>query len=203
MNTQHTNPNTLLEGDQVQVLDCNVNHARRKLLRQALVGAVAVSLPAISLLGHSQTLSQPQQELLNLLKLETSMPDDYEGPSERFLEAINQHYQGATLNEGRVHLTMPSLAENGNSVLLNVEVDSAMTEQSYVKDIRVFAENNPLAEVAFYSFTPASGKAKLTTRMRLSGSQIITAVATMNDGSHWVASSFTTVTLPACVEAFI
>lgn len=103
----------------------------------------------------------------------------------------------------RVQLKTPPLAENGNSVSLVVEVDSPMTEDDYVQEIRIFAEKNPVPNLATYWLFPGTGKAKIATRIRLSGSQIITAVARMNDGTLWSGTSKTIVTLAACIEPLL
>ena len=112
-------------------------------------------------------------------------------------------YGEEAITVGRVHLKTPPLAENGNSVSLVVDVESPMTENDYVREIRIFADNNPVPMLASYQFSPAAGKAGVATRIRLSNSQIITAVARLNDGTLWSGSSETIVTLAACVDPLL
>jgi sulfur-oxidizing protein SoxY len=112
-------------------------------------------------------------------------------------------YGKEPITVGRVHLNTPPLAENGNSVSLVVDVDSPMTDSNYVQEIRIFADKNPVPNLASYRLFPSSGKAKIATRIRLSNSQIITAVARMNDGTLWSGTSETIVTLAACVEPLL
>lgn len=81
-----------------------------------------------------------------------------------------------------IKLNLPEIAENGNTVPIKFEVESPMTADSYVKSVHVFADGNPLPDVASFHFTPTCGKAAASTRMRLAKTQNVLAVAEMNDG---------------------
>ena len=94
---------------------------------------------------------------------------------------------------------VPPISENGYSVPLSVAVESPMTEADHVVRIAVFAEQNPLPDVARFELGPSAGVAHVRTRIRLGDSQRIRAVAEMNDGSLWTGHAFTIVTLAACV----
>jgi len=113
-------------------------------------------------------------------------------------EAIKKFTGGKTPAEGRVRLDVPEIAENGNTVPMTVTVDSPMTEQSYVSDVLVLADENPRSGVVTFHFTPASGVAEANTRIRLAASQNIVAVAKMNDGSFFMASKPVKVTIGGC-----
>jgi len=115
-------------------------------------------------------------------------------------EALKTITGDATINDGRVTLVIPPLVENGNLVVLNVSVDSPMTANNYVKAIHVVAEGNPYPNIFAAYFTPRSGTANLTTRVRLADSQRVWAIAQMSDGSFWRGSAETLVTLSACTE---
>ena len=93
---------------------------------------------------------------------------------------------------------LPQIAENGNTVPMGFEVDSPMTDTDYVKSVHVFADKNPRPDVASFHFTSASGRAKANTRMRLSKSQNIVAVAEMSDGSVYMAKAPVKVTIGGC-----
>ena len=115
-------------------------------------------------------------------------------------EAIKKIVGGATIQEGKVTLTIPPLVENGNLVVLKVSVDSPMTANDYVKTIHVIAEGNPLPNIFTVYLTPRSGTANITTRVRLADSQKVWAIAQMSNGSFWQGSAETLVTLSACTE---
>mgnify|MGYP000026183855 CR=1 FL=1 len=55
---------------------------------------------------------------------------------------------GAAVSEGGVELSMPEIAENGNTVPLAVSVDSPMTADDHVQSVMVLAEGNPNAGYA-------------------------------------------------------
>jgi len=103
-----------------------------------------------------------------------------------------------TPKDGKVVLKAPEIAENGNAVPLTVTVDGAMTDKSYVKAIYIAADGNPNPGVAIYEFSPLSGKAEVSLRVRLSQTQKIVAVAEMNDGTLYSGSREVKVTIGGC-----
>ena len=103
-----------------------------------------------------------------------------------------------SIADGRITLQVPQIAENGNTVPISIEVDSPMTDQDYVKAVHVFAPGNPLPNVASFRFTPASGKALASTRMRLAKTQKVVAVAEMSDGSVYRTAAEIKVTIGGC-----
>jgi sulfur-oxidizing protein SoxY len=107
---------------------------------------------------------------------------------------------GAPLNQGRVVLELPQLADNGNSVPMRVAVESPMSATHYVRSIHLLSERNPVARMATFHLGPRAGKAEIRSRVRLAGSQRVTAVAELSDGSFWSGSAQVIVTLSACMD---
>jgi sulfur-oxidizing protein SoxY len=108
--------------------------------------------------------------------------------------------EGYTLNEGRVKVRVPELAENGNVVPLRVQVESPMTADDHVKTVFVFSEKNPIANVARFHLGPRSGQARVQTNIRLAATQNITIVARMSNGELWSTSAKVIVTQGACID---
>ena len=108
--------------------------------------------------------------------------------------------RGATVCPGRVRLELPVLADNGNSVLMKVTVQSPMTESDYVKAIQLISERNPVRDMAVFRLGPRAGRAEIVSRVRLAGSQRVVAIAEMSDGSFWSDAADIVVTLSACVD---
>ena len=106
----------------------------------------------------------------------------------------------AVAKDGRVNLIIPPLVESGNLVVLKVIVESPMTASDFVKSVHIIAEANPLPNIFSAFFTPRSGTATVTTRVRLADSQRVWAIAQMSDGSFWQGYADTLVTLSACTE---
>ena len=106
----------------------------------------------------------------------------------------------AKLNAGRVKLEIPPLVENGNTVACAVTVESPMSASDYVKAIHVFNAKNPQPNVISVKLGPRAGRAAIATRIRLSDTQTVTAIAEMSDGSFWSDSVDVVITLGACLE---
>lgn len=117
--------------------------------------------------------------------------------------AIRKVVGDAKMTKGKVHLEVPPLSENGNTVALGVAVDSPMTATDYVKAIHVFTEKNPQPNVISVRLGPRAGKASISTRMRLADTQTVTAIAEMSDGSFWFDTGYVIITLGACLEELI
>ena len=98
---------------------------------------------------------------------------------------------------------MPPLVENGNTVPMTVSVDHPMTPEDHVKSIHVFNEKNPQPNIANFYLGPHTGRAQVSTRIRLADSQKVVAIAQLSDGSFWSASVDVVVTLAACTEEVI
>lgn len=112
--------------------------------------------------------------------------------------AIKKLTGGGAAGEGRIKLTVPAIAENGNTVPISVAVDSPMTDADYVKAVHVMADGNPAPEVASFTFTPMSGKAEVALRLRLAQTQNIVAVAQMSNGQFFTAKAECKVTIGGC-----
>jgi len=107
---------------------------------------------------------------------------------------------GAQVKQGKVTVELPQLADNGNSVPIKITVDSPMTEADHVKSIHLYSEKNPVRNMANFYLGPRAGKAEINSRVRLAGSQKVTAVAKLSDGSFWYDTASIVVTLSACLD---
>ena len=114
--------------------------------------------------------------------------------------AIHTVTNGAAVKTGKIKLDVPPLVENGNTVPMTVSVASPMTADDYVKSIHVFNEKNPQPNIGNFYLGPQSGRAQVSTRIRLADSQKIVAIAQLSDGSFWSTTVDVVVTLAACTE---
>lgn len=105
---------------------------------------------------------------------------------------------GKSPAEGKVTLGVPEIAENGNTVPLSVTVESPMTKEDYVKRVLILADGNPRPGVATFNFTPHSGVAEASTRMRLAKTQNVIAVAETSTGEYFMAKAQVKVTIGGC-----
>ncbi|HZP79003.1 MAG TPA: thiosulfate oxidation carrier protein SoxY [Pseudolabrys sp.] len=105
---------------------------------------------------------------------------------------------GKTASKGKITIELPEIAENGNTVPLSVTVDSPMTADDHVTDILVVSEANPNPGVVTFHFTPMSGKADASTRIRLAATQNIIVVAKTNKGELFTDQKLVKVTIGGC-----
>jgi sulfur-oxidizing protein SoxY len=121
-------------------------------------------------------------------------------PEPALAEAVRRWAGDATPRNGRVELEIAPLVENGNAVPVTVRVPGPMTAADHVREIAIFNERNPQRDVLRAQLGPLSGRAEISTRIRLATSQKLVALARMSDGSVWQQTVEVVVTLAACVE---
>lgn len=108
---------------------------------------------------------------------------------------------GAEVRAERVTLEMPRLADNGHAVPLRISVASPMTEREFVRTIHILSERNPRPLVAAFHLNPHCGRAEVSTRVRLNGSQRVVVIAGVSDGTWYSGSAQVEVTETACLDA--
>ncbi len=113
-------------------------------------------------------------------------------------ERIAEFTGGVEPASGTIALKAPEIAENGNTVPISVSVESPMTEDNYVSEVMILATGNPLPGVATFKFSPMSGSASASTRIRLAKTQDLIALARMSDGSLFMDSKSVKVTIGGC-----
>jgi sulfur-oxidizing protein SoxY len=113
-------------------------------------------------------------------------------------DAIKAFTGGAEAKSGKVSLSTPEIAENGNTVPVSFDVESPMTEADHVQSVLVLADGNPRPGVATFHFTDMSGEASASTRIRLAKTQNVIAVAKMSDGSFFMDKRLVKVTIGGC-----
>lgn len=106
-------------------------------------------------------------------------------------EAIAAFTGGAEIGEGDITLNAPEIAENGNTVPIEVAAPGAVA-------IMILANGNPNPDVGTFNFGPLAGSQTASTRIRLAGTQNVIAIAKMADGSFIQASKEVKVTIGGC-----
>jgi sulfur-oxidizing protein SoxY len=112
--------------------------------------------------------------------------------------AIAKVTGGKPVQEGRVKLELPPIAENGNTVPLKVSVESPMTAADFVKAVTIIADKNPTPDVCTFHFSAACGRAVADTRMRLGVTQDVIALAEMSNGQFFMVRAEVKVTIGGC-----
>ncbi len=98
---------------------------------------------------------------------------------------------GADIGSGDLTVTAPEIAENGNTVPIEVTAPGAVM-------VAIFADGNPVPNVATVKFGPMNPSRSASTRIRLARTQNVVAIAQMEDGSFQKAQSNVKVTIGGC-----
>lgn len=106
-------------------------------------------------------------------------------------DVIAQFTGGAAVTDGGVDLVAPEIAENGNTVPVEVSAEGASA-------ILLLAAGNPTPGVATFNFGPLAASQAASTRIRLAGTQDVIAIAKLADGSFARASKTVKVTIGGC-----
>jgi sulfur-oxidizing protein SoxY len=117
-----------------------------------------------------------------------------------FEEMVRPYVQSQELKKERVTLSLPMLADNGHMVPLSLKIDSPMTEASHITHVYLISQRNPVPLMAKFVMGPWSGRADLSTRVRLSGNQSVIALARLSDGNFIYDVQEVVVTEAACVD---
>ena len=105
-------------------------------------------------------------------------------------EAIEK-FAGGMPSAGGVEIGAPEIAENGNTVPIEVAAAGATS-------ILILAAGNPNPGVATFNFGKLAGESRASTRIRLARTQDVVAVAKMSDGSTAMARREVKVTIGGC-----
>ena len=106
-------------------------------------------------------------------------------------EAMAAFVDDAEIVEGGVELTAPEIAEDGYTVPIQIAAPGAVM-------VALFAEENPVATIATFKFGKLNPSHSASTRIRLSGTQNIVAIAKMPDGTFRRTSASVQVTIGGC-----
>jgi sulfur-oxidizing protein SoxY len=123
------------------------------------------------------------------------------GQLKTLAEMIEPITQGSPLLAQGVSITAPILADNGSLVPMTVQVQSPMTAADHVSHVYLLSQRNPVTRMAVFTLGPWNGRAEVSTRVRLAGSQVVVALARLSNGEFRYAQMDMIVTESACVDA--
>jgi sulfur-oxidizing protein SoxY len=111
---------------------------------------------------------------------------------------VEQLFRRKPVLSERLRLEIPPVFPNGYTVPLAIEIDGPLSAADHPRAVHVIAPRNPLIRVASFHFTPASGRARVATRIRLAKPQNVIAVAEMADESLLMAKTWVVVEVDGC-----
>jgi sulfur-oxidizing protein SoxY len=144
--------------------------SRREMLTLASGGT------ALVILGRSPALATPAEAAAEIAKFT----------------------DGKTVEQGKITVELPEIAENGTTIPLLITVDSPMTADDYVSEVLVVTDGNPRPRVITFHFTLMSGRALAATRIRLASTENVIVVAKTGDGRFFSAQKQVKVTIGGC-----
>jgi sulfur-oxidizing protein SoxY len=128
------------------------------------------------------------------------------GQSQRFQPAqdvqplLRELTKGTQAAKGGIDIELPQIAENGNSVPLRIRIASPMAAADHVELVHIIAERNPRPLVATFHFGPGAGRAEVSTRVRLAGTQTVRVLAALSGGRYLLQEQEVLVTSAACLD---
>jgi len=118
--------------------------------------------------------------------------------SAEFARTLAGILNGAMPKEGGIDLNLPESVDNGAYVPVALSVASPMTPDDHVTAIHLLSTANPRAHVATFRFTLLSGKARVTSRMRLAKTQDVVAIAELSNGTFLMSTQLVDVKVGGC-----
>jgi sulfur-oxidizing protein SoxY len=122
------------------------------------------------------------------------------GQQESVQDALKRLFGTRAIKDGGalVKLDIPLIAENGAVVPVNVEVQSPMTSQNYVKSIYVVADKNRIPVVTHVALAPEAGQAFIGANIRLGETTDVRAIVEQSDGTLLSVKREVKVTVGGC-----
>jgi len=100
--------------------------------------------------------------------------------------------------EGKIKIELPQIAEDGGNVAITVDASLPVSGATHVSHLYIIADKNRRPMLAKFSFTPDSGRAFVSTSIRLATTTDVRAVVEMNDGKLFAVSKNVRVTISGC-----
>ena len=121
-------------------------------------------------------------------------------PDERVDATLKRLFGNRLLSPGeeKIKLELPLIAEDGGNVAVTVESSLPVIGATHVNHIYIIADKNRRPMLAKFSFTPDSGRALVSTSIRLATTTDVRSVAEMSDGTLYAVSRHVRVTISGC-----
>ncbi len=184
---------------------------RRKFIQSASLLAVAVPVTFSLANCKPKSASEPKKDDKAKApdkKAETtqtkSEPEQSDAPEKDVpakgdaKKVIDEFVGKNPVSRTKVKLIAPKIAENGAIVPVTAEVDSPMSKDNMIKEMIIVIDKNPVPLVAKINFTPESGKAYFSARMRMGQTTQVRAYAKSHDNKIFYANKSVKVTIGGC-----
>ena len=127
------------------------------------------------------------------LVLSLTAPVWADGEDESRWNALREMlFQDRPIHDGAEILTLdaPYRAHDAAVVPISIEPAFPQTEERYIKTVTLLIDENPLPVAGRFHFTPASGRAAFSTRVRVNAYTNIRAIAETSDGKLYMTKRY-------------
>ena len=152
-----------------------------------------MKLQKLSLISRRKAMS-----LIAGTSIAINLPSISQAAENKALKRINEITNNKGAKELDIFFDVPEIAENGNQVKVNFEIESPMKKDDFIKNVYILADGNPSPDVAKISFSPEMGSCAATTRMRLSKTQNVYLLAENSKNEFFMTNSKVKVTIGGC-----
>lgn len=115
------------------------------------------------------------------------------------VDSITSALDGRVPSLEGLALELPLVAEDGGSVSLAVRFEGNLEEGEHIESLRLFAPGNPRPEIVDFTLSALTNPVDLATRVRLSESQQVVALALTNQDRAFIATREVRVTVSGCL----
>lgn len=118
-------------------------------------------------------------------------------PDALWNSTLKQQFFGErVIDENRPLISIEAPKRAANPALVPIRISSRIkqTDERFVERVYLFIDQNPVPLAAKFTFSPDSGRADLSLRIRVNEYSKVRAVAEINDGSLSMASRFVKAT---------
>jgi sulfur-oxidizing protein SoxY len=121
-------------------------------------------------------------------------------PDEMVEGTLKRLFGGRSFQRGddKIKLELPLIAEDGGNVAITVDASLPVSGATAVSSIYIISDKNRRPLLAKFSLTPESGRAFVSTAVRLATSTDVRAVVELIDGTLYSVSKHVRVTISGC-----
>lgn len=117
----------------------------------------------------------------------------------RRVPALSEKIGDHSPNVSGVAIALPLVADDGSAVPLKVTFNGALEENEQITHLWIYASQNPNAEVIDFEISEFIPRIEMSTRIRLSETQTVYALARSNQDNFWLTSQEVRVTVSGCL----
>ena len=158
--------------------------------RRAFLRAAAAAGFAVTLKDFARCAAATAQTNLSGIPL----------PDELVEATLKRLFGNRTFQRGddKIKMDVPLIAEDGGNVGITVDSSLPMSGAAAVSHIYIISDKNRRPLLAKFSFTPDSGRAFVSTAVRLATTTDMRAIVEMNDGTLYSLTKHVRVTISGC-----